>query len=61
MHVFLLIFEGHTMGCLNTAEDAARRGARFITHLFNAMLPVIKFRLIWIKLLYHGVFAIKYQ
>lgn len=28
------------MGSLDMAEDAARYGARFITHLFNAMLPV---------------------
>ena len=30
---------GHTMGCLDIAADAANCGARFITHLFNAMLP----------------------
>ena len=35
------------MGSLDIAEDAARCGARFITHLFNAMLPVNTFRLIF--------------
>ena len=44
-------FEGHTMGCLDIATDAAKCGARFITHLFNAMLPVIEFCLILNKAL----------
>ena len=31
------------MGSLDEAKDAARCGARFITHLFNAMLPVVMY------------------
>ncbi|XP_065838955.1 N-acetylglucosamine-6-phosphate deacetylase-like [Oscarella lobularis] len=30
---------GHSMCNLDGAEDAVNRGSRFITHLFNAMLP----------------------
>lgn len=34
------IFAGHSAANLSIAEKAADNGATFITHLFNAMLPV---------------------
>ena len=34
------ILVGHSVANLSIAEKAAANGATFITHLFNAMLPV---------------------
>ena len=36
----LVISIGHSMANLKQAEQAVRKGASLITHLFNAMLPV---------------------
>ena len=37
---FILQSIGHSMGSLVQGEEAIINGASFITHLFNAMLPV---------------------
>src|SRR5690349_8029741 len=37
----IIHFKGHSAASVVVGEEAVNNGANFITHLFNAMLPVI--------------------
>lgn len=43
---FLLFHTGHSSADINIGEQAVSHGASLITHLFNAMLPVMLYKLI---------------
>ena len=53
-----LTLVGHSAANLSIAEKAAANGATFITHLFNAMLPVSEGRLKTKILHYHVIYMI---
>lgn len=55
---FDIIIAGHSIASLNEGEAAVKHGATFITHLFNAMLPVNILNLIYIIILFNNLLNI---
>lgn len=51
---FDIIIVGHSIASLNEGEAAVQHGATFITHLFNAMLPVNILNLIY-NIIFHNL------